>query len=183
MTARYVVTAALLTGGCAARGVGVRAPESLATGVDASFRHRCFPTLARAKPAGRARCGFLDPYGAAMSIDRTIPDSVAGEGLCRTAEYPIVRARCRLKPPQSYRRYPGEGPAVTLQRVILCGSNWTEFGPNFGAGDRGRSNEIEGYRRRSVESHPTSPIFARISPASRVLDRNLGDLETAELHR
>ena len=51
---------------------------------------------------------------------------------------------------EKLRRYPGEGPAVTPQRVI-CGSNWTEFGPNFGAGDRGRSKEIEGGRRRSKE--------------------------------
>eukprot|EP00966_Prymnesium_polylepis_P328256 7384061-Prymnesium_polylepis.1 len=36
VTARRVITVALLTGGCAALGVGVRARESLPTGVNAS---------------------------------------------------------------------------------------------------------------------------------------------------
>eukprot|EP00966_Prymnesium_polylepis_P154995 3579427-Prymnesium_polylepis.1 len=52
---------------------------------------------------------------------------------------------------------------------VICGSNWTEFGPNFGAGDRGRSNKD---RRRSKEVGRISPNFAdlrSISPASRVI--------------
>ena len=151
MTARCVVTSALLTGDCAARGVGVCARESLPTGVDASFRHRCFPTLARARRAGRARCGVLDPYGAAMSLDTRLGSwggAMRHGVVAESARQVSIKTAAKL--PAIPRR--GSGGYPSLQRVI-CGSNWTEFEPNFGAGNRTRSKEIE-----------------------------VGDLETAELH-
>ena len=84
-----------------------------------------------------------------------------------------MRVACRLRELRSYRRYPGEGSAVTPGRVDAV----SEFGPNLeriGAWeiDR-RSREIAGDRMRSTESRPTSPIFADLrsfSPASGVLD-------------
>ena len=165
MTARCVVTAALLTGGCAARGVGVRARESLATGVDASFRHRCFPTLARAKPAGRARCGFLDPYGAAMSLDTRL-GSWGGAtwhgGVAESARQVSIETAAKLPaiPRRGSGGYPSEGHMrIELDRI------WTEFWRGRSReieGDRRRSKEVEGDGRRSVESYPTSPIFARL---------------------
>ena len=166
MTARCVVTAALLTGGCAARGVGVRARESLATGVDDSFRHRCFPTLARARPAGGARCGFLDPYGAAMSLDTRLGSwggAMSHGGVAESARQVSIETAAKLPaiPRRGSGGYPSEGHMrIELDRI------WTEFW-------RGRSREIERDRRRSKEIGRISPNFAdlrSISPASRVLD-------------
>ena len=156
MTARCLITVPLLTGGCAARGVGVRARESLATGVDASFRgHRCFPTLARARPAGGARCGFLDPYGAAMSLDTRLGSwggAMSHGGVAESARQVSIETAAKLPaiPRRGSGGYPSEGHMrIELDRI------WTEFW-------RGRSREIERDRRRSVESYPTSPIFARL---------------------
>ena len=58
--------------------------------------------------------------------EATTPDSAAREGLCGAAEYPSERATCRRREPQSYRRCPGEGPAVTLQRIV-CRSEFREI--------------------------------------------------------
>ena len=84
-----------------------------------------------------------------------------------------MRVTCRLRELRRYRRYPGEGSAVTPGRVDAV----SEFGPNLDRirapeVDR-RSREIAGDRMRSTESRPTSPIFADLrsfSPASGVLD-------------
>ena len=114
MTARCLITVPLLTGDCAARGVGVRARESLATGVGASFRHRCFPTLARARPAGGARCGFLDPYGAAMSLDTRLGSwggAMSHGGVAHSARQVSIETAAKLPaiPRRGSGGYPSEG--------------------------------------------------------------------------
>eukprot|EP00966_Prymnesium_polylepis_P073164 1699123-Prymnesium_polylepis.4 len=60
---------------------------------------------------------------------------------------------------QNSRKVTGDarrGSAVTLQRVICANRIWTEFGPNFVAGDRGRSNEIEGGRSNLTQLRRSS---------------------------
>ena len=124
MTARYVVTPALLAGDRAARGVGIRARESLPLGVDASFRHRCFPTLARAKPAGRARCGFLDPYGAAMSLDTRLGSwggAMWHGGVAESARQVSIETAAKLPaiPRRGSGGYPSEGHMrIELDRIL-----------------------------------------------------------------
>ena len=170
MTARCLITVPLLTGDCAARGVGVRARGSLPTGVGASFRHQCFPTLARAShEAGRYAVGpdggFLDPYGAAMSIDTRLGSwggAMSHGGVAESARQVSIETAAKLPaiPRRGSGGYPSEGHMrIELDRI------WTEFWRGRSREiERGRrrSKEVEGGRRRSVESYPTSPIFARL---------------------
>ena len=159
------MSAALLAGWCAARGVRVRADRSLASGVGVPFCRRCFPRLARARPADGARCGVLDPYGATMSIDTRL-GSWGGAtwhgGVAQSARQVSIKTAAKLPaiPRRGSGGYPLEGHMrIELDRI------WTEFWRGRSReieGDRRRSKESGGGRRRSVESYPTSPIFARL---------------------
>ena len=55
------------------------------------------------------------------------------------AEYPNVRVTCRSRELRSYRRCPGEGPAVSRGGYRI----WTESGHGRSTGGRERSLEIE----------------------------------------
>ena len=111
---RNRLSSALLAGGCAARGVRVRAHRSLATGVGDSFCHRRSPRLARARPADGARCTVLDPCGATRGNDTRLGGQ---RGAMRLGGVPQRARRMSIARAPKLRRYPGEGSAVTPGRV------------------------------------------------------------------
>ena len=185
---RHRTSAALLAGDCAARGVRVRARRSLTTGVSVPFYAGGPPMHARARSAGWARCGILDPCGATRGDDSRL-DGLGGAlgrgGVPQRARHVSMARAATL------RRCPGEGPGR-----FRCGGRGpprvAEFGPNLASesAPAGGSREIERDRGRSNEigraPARASPIRRSISPAARVLDParpGSADLETAELDR
>jgi hypothetical protein len=69
VTTRRLITVSLLTGDCAAFGVGVRARESIATGVGALFGRRRSTVARTAEALVWDRIAFFGSFGATMGLD------------------------------------------------------------------------------------------------------------------
>ena len=172
-TERRGVSAGLLAGGSAERGVRLRGRRSIATGVGVPFCHRWSPGPARAKPADGGRCVFLDRYGAKRGFDTRLGGqggAMRHGGVAQAARH-VSNARATTFT-ATPRRGSG-GSRGGSQRGIEFGANLERI---WDEGDRGRSKEVGGGRRRSTEIDRDRPIFADLRSASLAgwtLDPNL----------